>query len=411
MEEHQPQQSNFVMKKKKSGVKNVVLLAIAGLAIFWIGVNIGSGDIAIGPDQVFRQSANEDLPDDLSYGEVEQVYDALRKNFAGQLSEEKLLEGLKHGLAGATGDTYTEYLSPDQAAEFEEDLNGTFSGIGAELSKEEQAIVVVSPIEGFPAQKAGLLPQDVISEIDGESAYDIGLTEAVNQIRGPEGTDVTLTIIRDGEEKEITITRAQITIPSVEYEILDGNIGYINVTRFADDTTQIVSQAADEFINADVDGVIMDVRNNPGGLLDQSVSLSGLWLEPGVKVLEEKRDGVSVKTYNSNGPGTLGGIPTVVLVNEGSASASEIVAGALRDNDAAILLGQKTFGKGSVQQLEPLGDGGVLKVTIARWFTPGGKNIDKDGIKPDQKVELTPEDLSNERDPQRDAAVEYLQNR
>ena len=385
--------------------KVVAIVAIAFM-IFGFGVGVGSGDFELGTQS---KSVTKDLPADLDYDEVEQLYDALRQNFDGQLSNQQLLNGLKQGLAGASGDTYTEYLNAKEAKAFDEDLNGTFSGIGAELSKEEKAIVIVSPIGGFPAQKAGLRPRDVVAEINDKSAFDLSLTEAVNKIRGPAGTKVKLKIIRDSsQELDFEITRAQITIPSVESEILDGNIGYLKISRFAEDTDTLARQAAEDFKQAGVKGVILDVRNNPGGLLDASVALAGLWLPKGTTVLEEKRGGVTVQAMDSNGPATLKGIPTVVLINEGSASASEIVAGALKDNDAATLLGAKTFGKGSVQQLEELPDGGVLKVTIARWYTPGGKNIDKEGIKPDKAVEQTADDAKNNKDPQKDAAVQFL---
>lgn len=397
--------------RSKAGKSRKILAAVAALLVaFILGVNVGDGSLNFGPGSAFRSGVSEDAPEDLTYTEVEELYDALRRNFDGQLKSDKLLEGIKDGLAGATGDVYTEYLSPKEAKAFNNDLNGTFSGIGAELSKDKQFVIIVSPISGFPAEKAGLQPRDIIAEIDGESAFDIGVTEAVNKIRGPVGTKVKLTIIRDNEELEFEITRAQITIPSVESEILDGSIGYLNVSRFSDDTASLSQQAANEFKNAGVKGVILDLRSNPGGLLDASVDVAGIWLGEGKTVLKEKRGGVTIDTMVSPGPATLQGIPTIVLVNEGSASASEIVAGALKDNGAATLLGEKTFGKGSVQQLVNLPDDGVLKVTIARWFTPAGKNIDKDGIKPDDKIERTADDVTNDRDPQLDAAKKRLTN-
>ncbi len=385
---------------------------VAGLAVivvvFSLGFSAGKGTISFG-NGAFQKSVSKNLPANLDYSQVEQLYDILRKNFDGHLSQEKLIEGMKQGMAKAAGDTYTEYLNAKEAKAFDEDLNGTFSGIGAELSKENKNIVVISPIEGFPAAKAGLRPKDIITEINGKSAYDLGLAEAVNKIRGPVGTKVTLKIIRDNtQELDLEITRAQITVPSVESNILDGNIGYIKITRFAEDTSDLATQAADKFHQAGVKSVILDVRNDPGGLLDAAVHVAGLWLPSGKTVLAEKRDGVTVDTLDSSGPATLRGLPTIVLINEGSASASEILAGALKDNGVATLMGVKTFGKGSVQQLENLPDGGVLKVTIARWYTPGGINIDKAGIKPDKEVKLSADDAKNNRDPQKDAAVQSL---
>lgn len=387
-----------------------ILAVIAVLiVVFGMGVGIGNGAITIGPDAVFRKSVSKDLPANLDYSSVEQVYDVLKRDYAGQLKTEQLLEGLKQGLARATGDQYTEYLTAEQAKEFNEDLNGTFSGIGAELSKDQNQIVVVAPIAGYPAARAGLQPKDIIVEINGETAYDLTVTEAVNKIRGPAGSKVKLKIVRNNSEPlDLEITREQITIPSVEAQILDGNIGYLKITRFAEDTTKLAAQAASDFKQQGVKGVIIDMRNDPGGLLEASVDVAGLWLPKGKTILQEKRDGVVIRTYSSKGPATLQGVPTVVLTNEGSASASEILAGALKDNNAATLIGTKTFGKGSVQQLEHLPDGGVLKVTIARWYTPAGKNLDKEGIEPDQKVERSADDTKNNRDPQKDAALQFL---
>jgi carboxyl-terminal processing protease len=388
--------------------KMAATLSVAAV-IFLFGVGVGNGQVQFGFGESANNVANNELPEDLDYTDVEKVYDVLRKNFDGELTVDQLMQGLKGGLARATDDPYTEYLSAEESKEFQDDLDGTFSGIGAELSKEESSIVIVAPIAGFPAEEAGLQPRDVVAEIDGENAYDISVTEAVRKIRGEAGTDVELTIIRGGSERlEFTITRAQITIPSVEHEILEGNIGYIKISRFSDDTARLTRQAATEFLNSDVAGVILDVRSNPGGLLDSSVSVSNVWLPQGATVLEEKRGGVTIKTFSTTGAPILEGVPTIVLINEGSASASEIVAGALRDNGAATLIGQQSFGKGSVQSLERLPGGATLKVTIARWFTPNNQNIDKEGIWPDKEVELTAEDIEADRDPQLDAALEQL---
>lgn len=399
-------------KKRSFSVQQALTGVILSVFIFSLGVGVGSGRIMIGPDSVFRKSVQDNksnLPDDLDYTSVEQVYDALKREYDGELEGEKLLDGIKQGLAKATGDNYTEYLNAKEAEEFNNDLNGTFSGIGAELGKEESNIVIVAPIAGYPAEKAGLRPKDIIAEIDGETAYDLSVSEAVKKIRGPEGTKVKLKIVRDKSETlDFEITRQQITIPSVESEILEGNIGYLKISRFSEDTSGLSGEAATKFKAANVKGVILDLRSNPGGLLDSAVDLSSLWLPSGKIVLQEKRDGKVIRTFASKGTATLVNIPTVVLVNEGSASASEITAGALKDNGVATLMGAKSFGKGSVQQLESLASGGVLKVTIARWFTPAGKNIDKEGITPDQEIKISDEDLKNSRDPQKQAAIDFL---
>lgn len=397
------------MNKKPGMMSKGVMLLMAAFFVFAFGVGVGNGNISFGQRRL--NSVSKNLPNNLNYADVEELYDRLRNNFDGQLSEAELIEGLKEGLVNAAGDQYTQYLTPEEAKEFDEDLNGTFSGIGARLMEDKNKMVMIeTPLAGYPAEKAGLRARDVIVEINGESAYDLSVSEAVEKIRGETGTKVKLTVVRDNREQlDFEITRQTITIPSVESEILEGNIGYLQVSRFDETTGNLARDAAQRFKDANVKGVVLDMRNNPGGLLDAAVSLSGVWLPQGKEVLEEKRDGVTIKTYDSNGPAILEDIPTVVLVNEGSASASEITAGALKDNGVATLMGEKTFGKGSVQTLERLPNGGVLKVTIARWYTPNGKNIDKEGIEPDKKVERSVEDIQNSRDPQKDAAVRHLQ--
>lgn len=395
-----------------SGSKKIFKLVITVIGIsfiFGLGYGIGSGEVSLGRIGTPRFESQNNLPDNLDYSSVEQVYDSLRLNYDGELKAHELLDGLKEGLARASGDPFTEYLNAEESQDFDDELSGTFTGIGAELSKEEDAVVVVAPIAGFPAEKAGLRARDVIVEVDGESTYNLSVTETVKKIRGPKGTIVTLTVVRN-EKDEITleITREQITIPSVTAEILAGNIGYMKISRFGEDTHQLAGDAASNFTRAKVKGIVLDLRNNPGGLLDAAVDLSSLWVRRGDTVLEEKRGGKTVKTFPAGGGSVLNGIPTVVLINEGSASASEITAGALKDHGLAKLVGTKTFGKGSVQQLVEFRDDTVLKVTIARWYTPGGKNIDKDGINPEVLVEMSDDDFKNKRDPQKDKAIELL---
>lgn len=398
-----------IKNQSKINPSRLAAAIIGAVLIFGLGVGVGDGRIVLGPDSIFHKSVQKGLPSRLDYTSVNQVYDALKQNYDGQLDANNLLDGLKEGLAKAAGDNYTEYLNVKDAKDFNDELNGTFSGIGAELSKDQSNIIVVAPISGYPAEKAGLKPKDVIVEIDGKSITDSTITEAVNKIRGPVGTKVKLKVVRGGTQAlDFEITRQQITVPSVESQILDGNIGYLKVSRFAEDTSSLSQQAAQKFKDAHVKGVILDMRSDPGGLLDAAVDLSSLWLPQGKTVLQERRGGTVVRTYASKGFDTLQGIKTVVLINEGSASASEITAGALKDNGVATLIGVKSFGKGSVQQLAKLPDGGVLKVTIARWYTPGGKNIDKEGITPDQYVKRSDDDFKNNRDPQKDAALNFL---
>ncbi len=394
-------------KKGFSGLK-IVGSVLVIVAVFGLGLGIGTGRIDVGRDLGINKSVQKSASGKFDYAAVEDVYRQLQENYDGQLDRTKLEDGLKQGLVKAAGDPYTEYLNQADSQEFDDQLSGSFEGIGAELGKEQDAVVIISPIAGFPAEKAGLKPKDVIYEINGKTAVDISISEAVKQIRGPKGTKVKLVIVRDGQKLDFDITRDQINIPSVVSEVAAGNVGIIKISRFGDDTVKLVNNAANYLKAKAVKGVVLDLRGNPGGYLDGSVAISSLWLERGKLVVEEKRDGKVIKDHTASGNPTLLGVPTVVLIDEGSASASEIVAGALKDHKAATIIGVKSYGKGSVQQVLKLGKGGTLKVTVARWFTPSGHNIDKQGIKPDQEVKLSDDDAKAGRDPQRDAALTKL---
>ncbi len=384
------------------------VIVLVSVAIFMLGWGLGSGRITA--DYINKlQSENATLPKNLDYSSVEQVYDEIKQNYDGKLTTDTLLNGIKHGLSESTGDPYTEYLNAKETKDFDDSLNGTFSGIGAELGKDAGSIVVVSPIAGYPAQKAGLKSKDVIVSIDDKPASGMTISQAVDSIRGPSGSTVKLQIARDGKELNFEIVRETIKIPSVESKIINGNIGYMKITTFSEETADLAEKSAQEFKNKGVKGVIIDVRGNPGGLLNSAVSLGQLWISEGKVILTERRGGEVIKTHTSDtSDPILKGIPTVVLIDGGSASASEILAGALKDNKAATLMGEKSYGKGSVQNLIQIPSGGVLKVTIARWYTPAGRNIDKQGIVPDKKIKFTDEDIKNKQDPQKDAAVRLL---
>jgi carboxyl-terminal processing protease len=395
-----------------------ILLVVA--AAFVAGNILGSGNYQIlHPRSHYEPVAG--LPDNLNYNSVEQLYDTLRTNYDGKLTEQQILDGLKKGLAESTGDPYTEYFTAKESNKFYGQINNSFTGIGAELGKDkDDNLIIVSPINGFPAAKAGLKPQDIISTINGKSTTGMSIDEAVTNIRGDKGTKVKLGIVRNHSQTlSFTITRDTIKIESVKSQVLDNNIGYISISTFADDTSDLIKQTAQQMKDKQVKGIILDLRGNPGGLLDAAVSVSSQWLPQGKKILDEKRDGnIVVDTYDSNGPGILSGIPTVVLLDEGSASASEITAGALHDNGAARIIGVKSYGKGVVQQTlcvngSRKSDGSctadMLKVTVASWYRPNGKNINHQGISPDQQVKLDEDALSQDgTDNQKDAAIQYL---
>jgi carboxyl-terminal processing protease len=313
-------------------------------------------------------------------------------------------------LVSGAGDPYTVYLPPAQAKDLENQLNGTLSGIGAEVGIKNNKLTVIAPIAGSPAEKAGLKAGDEIVSIDKKDTTGLGLDEAVGKIRGKAGTTVALHIVRGSQDPfDLTITRAVINVPSVTWSMKDGQVAYITISEFGADTTDKIQQAATELSQQGAKKVILDLRNDPGGYLSAAVAAASQFMPAGKLVVEERHGGQSQdKQYTADG-GKLVGLPMVVLVNEGSASASEILAGALHDDGAAKLIGAKTFGKGSVQEITKLAGGGEVKITVAHWYTPGGKNIDKQGITPDITVAQTQADYDASRDPQLDRAIQQLQ--
>jgi carboxyl-terminal processing protease len=385
----------------------LIVAVIVGLASFAAGTRAQS----LGLFQATKQSANAR---ELDFTSVQQTYDALRNNFAGDpLDANKLIEGAKRGLVQAAGDPYTTYFSDEEAKQFLGDLEGTFTGIGAELSKKDNKLTVVSVLDDSPAKKAGVLASDVIVKVNDQDAADWSVDKAVSQIRGEKGTSVKLTVIRGGQDvKDFNITRDLITNPSVKYEVGADNIGYLRISRFAEgDTSILARKAAEDFKAKKVKGVVLDLRGNGGGYVTAAQDISSIWLGKGKTVVSERKDGQVIEELKTSGSSILEGVPTIVLIDGGSASASEIVAGALHDYKAATLVGEKSFGKGSVQKLQELPGGGQLKVTIALWYTPDGKNINKEGIKPDTEVKMTEDAAAKNQDPQKDKAFELLKNR
>jgi carboxyl-terminal processing protease len=381
-------------------LKKIAGSLIVALLVFGAGVAVGHNGVKGTPIKASSQ---------LNYSSVDQVYSVLKKDFDGNLDKTKLVDGIKSGLVSAAGDPYTEYFSAADAKTFNNELSGSIIGIGAELGTNDQNnIVVVSPLSGYPAEKAGLKPKDIVAAVDGKTTQEMSVNAVVSKIRGKENTNVTLTIVRGATKPfDVTIKRQKITVPSVKYEE-DGNIGYIKISQFTNDTINLAQKAAQEFKDKNVKGVVLDLRGDPGGYLDAAVGVSSLWLEPGKTVVQEKRGPTVISSQLARGGNILKGLPTIVLIDGGSASASEITAGALRDNGVAKLVGVKSFGKGSVQQVENFPDGSEMKVTIARWYTPNGKNIDKQGITPDTVVVISDQDAAAGKDPQKDKALQLV---
>lgn len=343
------------------------------------------------------------------------VWKEIKAKYVGQkdVTDEKLFYGAIQGLVSSLDDPYSVYFDPPTAKKFNDELGGTFEGIGAEIGMKKGELTVIAPLAGTPADKAGLKAGDFILAINGTDTAGMYLDEAVNKIRGPKGTPVKLTIIRDGLKtpKDITIIRATIVVDSVRFrmeKVPDGKrLAVITITNFNEDTAAGFSDAVRKATLENPDGVILDLRNNPGGFLDTAVKVAGEWVNHDLVVSEQFSDG-SKRDHNGDGGGRLADLSTVVLVNGGSASASEIVAGALQDSGKAKLVGEKTFGKGSVQDYSEFSDGSALKLTIALWLTPKGRSINKEGIQPDIEVKNSQNDWDNNRDPQFDKAVEVL---
>ncbi len=338
---------------------------------------------------------------------LQETYQKLKANYDGQLNEQALIDGARRGMVAAAGDKYTAFFNRKEAAEFDSDLSGSIGGgIGTQIGLRDNRVTIIKVLKDTPAEKAGLQAGDTLIAVNGESMDGKTTDDAVKKIRGDVDTTVKLTVARGAETKEFNITRKEIIAPSVDSQIT-GQLATITVSRFDKDTGQRVREAAEKAKAAGVKGVILDLRGNPGGYLNAAQDVSSVWLNDKLVVTEKRGDKETERLKSGKNP-VLEGVLTVVLVDENSASASEIVAGALKDNKAATLVGTKTYGKGSVQQLLTLSDGAMLKVTVARWYTPNGVNITQTGIKPDTEVIPTDQDIKDQRDGQLEAAKTAL---
>ena len=334
---------------------------------------------------------------------VQKTYQELIANYDGKLDTQKLIYGANRGLVEAAGDPHTSYMDPDEAKEFDKSLSGQIGGgIGAEIGLRNNKPTIIKPLENSPAQKAGIKAGEVIVKVNDESSSDWSVDKVVSKIRGEIGTSVKLTLLSEGRTREVSVVRQNIVSPAVESEV-DGEIGILKVNRFGDDTVSLSRKYASEFVEKGVKKVILDLRNNPGGTVGAAQGLLGIWLDNQI-AMTERRGSEIVKTLRTTGTPILGNMKTVVLINGNSASASEITAGALREYGKATLIGQKSYGKRSVQIVLGLPGGSQMKVTEARWYTPKGKNIDKTGIEPDVKIDLSSDDINNNVDPQMDKA-------
>lgn len=394
-------------------------LAVVG-GIFFFGFYIGrqtgagarSNYFSTGEGSVLNREAPAPyLLQDVDFGLFWDVWRIVKEKSLGQpVLDTQMLYGAISGMVGSLGDPYSVFFDPETTRKFTEELAGKFDGIGAEIGIKHEQLVIIAPLPDSPAQRAGIQPGDKVLKIDDKDTVSMPLDVAVSNIRGAKGTVVVLKILRNGakEPRDFSITRDTINVKSVTSKDLPGAIGYIKLVYFNETTNQLFEEALQGIIAKNPKGIILDLRNNPGGFLEVGVDVASQWIpDSQVVVTQQSQDGTR-QEFRAAGQARFHGIPTVVLVNGGSASASEIVAGALQDYKAAQLIGEKTFGKGSVQTFEPLRGGSSIKITVAHWLTPKGRQINGIGITPDIEVKMGKDDYENDKDPQLQKAVEIL---
>jgi len=422
------------MPEKRKGLKVasffIIILILMSIS-FFSGVYIaGKSDVIkkMGVDEAFflgnltgkySKVNGEKIIQNVDFNLFWDVWDLLESKFVyrDKLNDKTMFYGALKGLVSSAEDPYTVFMDPKISKEFNDDLSGKFEGIGAEIGIKNEVLTIISPISNSPAQKAGLKAGDQIIFINGTSTIGMSTEEAVKKIRGPKGTEVTLTILKKNESKtkDFKIIRDTIKIDSIitsnspknNFSKYDKNIFIIKITNFNGDTLELFEKAVYDVMQKNPKGIILDLRNNPGGYLDTAIDIASEWIDKGTIVSEKFSDKEKVD-HPARGNARLKNYKTVVLVNEGSASASEIVAGALQDYNLATIVGKKTFGKGSVQTVENLPDGSSVKITIAEWLTPKGNNINKEGIKPSVEIDLSEKDYNENRDPQMEKAVEII---
>jgi len=408
-------------KKFITSIIIVVLLAGSFYGGFWYGKNARPSIERVGG--VFNKETGK--PDTIDFSLFWDAWAKIQEQFVNRssLDYQKMVYGAIDGMIKSLGDPYTSFFPPQETKKFNEDIKGSFDGIGAEIGMRKDILTIVAPLEGSPAKKAGLLAGDKILKIDDKVTTDLNLDEAVNLIRGPKGTQVTLLIARDSfaSPKEYKITRDVINVPIITYEIKETapggplrpgeaskKIAYVKLNEFTENAANEFGKKVNEILTSPAQGIVLDLRGNPGGYLEVAVDIASWFVDSGKLVVSEDFGNGKKNEHTSYGYKKLASYPTVVLIDQGSASASEILAGALRDDNGIKLVGEKSFGKGSVQQLEDLPGGTSLKVTVAKWLTPSGHSIMDQGLEPDVSVTMTQDDIDNNRDPQLDKALELL---
>jgi len=400
-------------------VLKIILIIIGligvGFVSYRVGVYIGEENILrTPPPQIINQQLNK--PEEVDFSVFWEAWRKLERNFfkKEKIDYQEMVYGAIKGMIGSLDDPYTTFFTPQESEEFELELSGKYEGVGMEIAIKDGQLTVVSPFEDTPAYQAGLRPGDKILKVEDTYTRDLTIEEAVKLIRGSKGTEVRLLIQRNDwtEPKEFRIRREVITIPTLKWELVEPDIALVHIYQFNQIVTSEFKKVAEEIKNSKAQKIILDLRNNPGGYLDKAVKIAGWFLEPGkIVVFQDMGEEKEKKPYRAKGPATFSDYPTLVLINKGTASGAEILAGALRDQKDILLIGETSFGKGSVQEQIDLSDGSSLKVTIARWLTPNGNSIDEVGLKPDIEVKMEEEDFAEGKDPQLDEAIELIKSK
>jgi len=405
--------------KLKLNLRSARLIIIVSLLVIvsgWSGFWLGTHQFQIDFSQKTSVKIDRKIPpdkQDVDFALFWDVWDRLEKDYLEKedINPAQMVFGAIQGMVASLGDPYTVFLKPPENKEVKDDLNGSFEGVGIQLGYKDDQLTVIAPLKGTPADKAGVKAGDLILKINEESVSGLSADEAAQKIRGPKGSTVKLTLIHSGEKEsyEVGIIRETIIVSSVEVDFLSSNgqtVAHLKLLKFGDRTAEEWGKAVNQIIDhqPQVAGVVLDLRNNPGGYLTGSVFIASEFLSSGIIVQQEQASGFK-ETYSVDRQGKLLTQPLVVLINEGSASASEIVAGSLRDHQRAEIVGAKSFGKGTIQEAEDLAGGAGLHITTARWLLPSGESINEVGLKPDVEVK---DDSQTEIDEQLEKAIEVL---
>lgn len=380
-----------------------IILVACFVIVFCLGAWVGVSKIAYHVPQ----------PGTIDFSLFWDAYNKLQENFidSSKITGQKVIYGAIEGMTNSLGDPYTDFFNPEQAQRFQQDLSGSFDGIGVEIGIKKDLLTVIAPLKGTPGEKAGLKSGDVIIKINSQDVTNMTADEAVSLIRGPKGTSVTLTVLRDGwnTAKDIEITRDTILVPSIEWSLKGNDVAYIQIYQFDGTLRPDFEAIALKILQSPAKKIVLDLRGNPGGYLDAAQDIAGWFLQKDQTVtIEDFGKSKPQQIYKAEGNAELANYPMVILIDQGSASASEILAGALRDNRKIRLIGVKSFGKGSVQNVVNLRGGSFLKITIAHWLTPKGSSISEVGLTPDLKVDITDQDVQAKKDPQLDKALEII---